>query len=328
MKIDMYTHILTPKYREAVLKRFPSGIMGETPALFDLERRFRITDKYGEYVQVLTFSSPAIEAVANPCDAVWLAQLGNDELAEILAKHPDRFVAGVANLPMSNIDEALKEAERAISSLGLKGVLVYSNINGKPLDAPEFMPLYAMMARFDLPIWIHPRRDQSVPDYATEKESKYRLFGALGWPYETQLAMARLVCSGVLERYPTLKFITHHCGAAIPFFGNRLATWLYDFRKNEPGVLSKPPDQYFRMFYGDTALNGSTAALMCSHAFFGAERLVFATDMPYGGKQGDLPIEEAISAVCEMNIPDADKDKIFETNARELLLLPKRGCYE
>jgi aminocarboxymuconate-semialdehyde decarboxylase len=321
VKIDMYAHILTPKYREAVLKRLPGGIFGEAAALFDLEQRFRITDKYDEYVQVLSFSVPAIEAVADARDGVMLAKLGNDELAEIVAKHPDRFVAGVANLPMNNIDEALKEADRAINGLGLKGVLIYTNIDGKPLDRPEFMPLYEMMARFDLPIWIHPRRDRSMPDYATESESKYRLFGALGWPYETQLAMARLVCSGVLEKHPTLKFITHHCGAAIPFFGNRLAAWFRDFSKIEPGVLSKPPDQYFRMFYGDTALNGSTAALMCGFAFFGADHIVFATDMPYGGKQGDLPIKETIRAVNEMSISDADKDKIFGDNAKELLHL-------
>lgn len=321
MKIDMWTHIMTPKYREAVLKRLPSGIMGEVPAMFDLEQRFRITDKYGEYVQVLTFSSPAIEAVADAHDAVWLAQLSNDELAEILAKHPDRFVAGVANLPMNNMDEALKEAERAVKDLGFRGVMVYSNINGKPLDALEFMPLYEMMARLDLPIWIHPRREPSVPDYATESESKYRLFGALGWPYETQLAMARLVCSGVLERYPSLKFITHHCGAAIPFFGNRLAAWLRDFNKIKPGVLSRPLIEYFRMFYGDTALNGNTPALLCGCAFFGADHLLFGTDMPYGGAQGDLPIKEAVNAVNEMNIPDADKDRIFADNARRLLHL-------
>ncbi len=106
--------------------------------------------------------------------------------------------------------------------LKFKGIQIFSSINGKPLDRDEFMPLYEMMAGYDLPLWIHPARDKTVPDYPDEPYSKFTLFTAFGWPYETTLAMARLVFSGVLEKYPSLKFITHHCGAMLPFFSKRV----------------------------------------------------------------------------------------------------------
>ncbi len=324
MKIDMFTHILTPKYWKAVSKH-ASPTMAQITALWDLDQRFRIMDKYDEYVQVLTFSIPQVEAIAARKDAVELARRGNDELAEILAKHSDRFVAGVANLPMNDFDAALKETDRAIKDLGLKGVLIYTNINGKPLDSPEFMPLYEKMARYDLPIWIHPHREMTVSDYSTESQSKYNLHGAIGWPYETQLAMTRLVCSGVLENYPNLKFITHHCGGGIPFLGNRINSWLLNYMRLEPdssvNKLTKMPIEYLRMFYGDTAIDGNTPALECGRAFFGVGHILFATDMPYGGEQGEHAMRAAIKSIGEMAISDSERKQIFEGNAKKLLSL-------
>ncbi len=324
MKIDMYTHIFPKKYWDVIKKHIPPNLEQIT-TLWDLEQRLRVMDKYDDYVQVLTFPVPPVEAIVGPKDAVELARIGNEALAEILAKYPDRFVAGVANLPMNDVNAALKETDRAIKDLGLKAVLICTNINGKPLDSPEFMPLYEKMARYDLPIWIHPRRDITVADYSTEGKSKYNLHGALGWPYETQLAMSRLVCSGVLENYPNLKFITHHCGGGIPFLGRRVNSWLGRYMREEPNSslsrLTKEPIEYLRMFYGDTAIDGDTPALECGHAFFGAEHMVFSTDMPFGREQGHSAIREAVKAVTEMAISDSDKKKIFEDNARKLLHL-------
>jgi aminocarboxymuconate-semialdehyde decarboxylase len=330
MKIDMYSHIMPPKYLNAFRSKVSSGfplqeIIDATPALWDLDHRFRIMDKYSDIAQVLTFAVPPVDVISDPHDAAELAQMGNDELAEIVAKNPDRFVAGVAGLAMNNIDAALKETDRAISDLGLKGVLVCTNVNGKPLDLPEFMPLYEMMANYRLPIWIHPRRDETVADYSTESKSKYRIHGAFGWPYETEVAMARLVCSGVLEKYPGLKFITHHCGGGVPFFAERIREWTRP-RGNLEGDtylegLSKAPIEYFRMFYADTAVDGFTPALMCGYAFFGPEHILFGTDMPFGGEQGARSVEETFRAIEEMAITDSEKKMIFEDNAMKLLQL-------
>lgn len=323
MKIDMYTHIVSRKQWDTI-GPFVNFTMKQTAALWDMEQRFRIMDKYGDYKQVLTYAVPPLELIAEPQQAADIARAQNDEMGELLVKYPDRFIAGVANLPMNNMDAALRETDRVIKDIGLKGVLIYTNINGKPLDSPEFMPLYKKMADYDLPIWIHPHRDAKVADYSSETESKYSLYGSLGWPHETQVAMCRLVCSGVLEKYPNLKFITHHCGGGIPFFAKRVAIWLDSIRKAEPnstlGRLTKEPIEYLRMFYGDTSIPG-TPALECGYAFFGANHIVFSTDMPYGGGQGYYMFMESTKSIKEMSIPEQGKDLIFEGNARKLLHL-------
>ena len=212
MKIDIFSHILPPKFLDALSKKAPPGFYLEdlirgTPTLSDLDIRFRVLDKYDDYVQILTLGQPPVELVCGPEDATELAKIGNDEMAELVFKHPDRFAGAVACLPMNNMDAALKEADRAIYDLRFRGVQIYTPINGRPLDSPEFMPLYEKMAHYNLPIWIHPQREHSIPDYSTEDRSKYTIASLFGWPYETTVAMTRLVFSGVLEKYPNLKFI-------------------------------------------------------------------------------------------------------------------------
>ena len=331
-KIDIFSHILPAKYRQALYKKAQRGLYLEAdddlaahhnaiPALFDLELRFSIMDKYEGMRQVLTIAAPPLEEVTGRGEAVELAKLANDGIAELIAKYPDRFVAGVAYLLMNDMDATLKEAERAIKELKLKGVLVYTPIEGKPLDSPEFMPLYEMMSGYDLPIWIHPIRSRDTPDYKNESYSKYRIFHIFGWPYETTVGMARLVFSGVLDKYPNLKFITHHCGGMVPYFSQRLADQaqkMVDHGYAEASLsLNQTPIEYFKMFYGDTAL-GSAHGLMCGYGFFGAEHILFGTDMPFGGPH---KIPQAISSIEEMTIPDPDKHKIFEDNAKRILKL-------
>ena len=174
-------------------------------------------DKFKNYRQVLTIVQPGLESVVSAQDAAELARIANDEMAELVGKYPDRFAGAVASLPMNNVNAALKEAERSIRELNFKGIQLFTPVDGKPLDHLEFMDIYEMMSKFDLPIWIHPTGEASVPDYVGEAESKFGIFSSLGWPYQTSLAMARLVFGGVFDKYPNLKFIIHHCGAMIPF---------------------------------------------------------------------------------------------------------------
>lgn len=330
-KIDIFSHILPPKYAEALYKKakpcFYIELDKARPVLSDLDQRFRIMDKFEGLTQVLTPGIPPLEYVVNPNDAAELAKIANDEMAEVVAKYPDRFIAAVACLPMNNIDYALRETDRAIKELNFKGVLIYSSINRKPLDRPEFLGLYQKMAEYDLPIWIHPIKDRIIPDYPGEKVSKYRLFTSFGWPYETTLAMARLVFSGVLERYPTVKFVTHHCGGMVPYFDKRIAlrkTHDADTSMKPEHVeeLSKHPMEYFRKFYADTSTVGSTPTLMCGYSFFGSDNLLFGSDMPYGTEGGEPGLRQVISSIESMGIPRSDKEKIFESNARRILHLP------
>jgi aminocarboxymuconate-semialdehyde decarboxylase len=330
MKIDISAHILPQKYVDAVAQKGSSVFQGPiqgSPTLVDLDSRFRIMDKYEDLVQVLTIASPVESpaGVAAGHEASELAKIANDAMAELTVRYPDRFIAAVAALPLSDMDAALKETDRAIGELKFKGVLINVSTHRKPIDGPEFMPLYQKMSDYNLPIWIHPWRVETVPDYVDEQRSMYRIWHTFGWVYETTVAMARLVFSGVLERYPDLKFITHHCGAMIPFFEQRI-DGLLDYAetrlndKSKAG-LTKHILEYFRMFYNDTAINGSTPGLMCGYAFFDADHILFGTDTPFDSELGDRNIRETIRSIEEMDIPASDKKKIFEDNSRQLLRL-------
>jgi aminocarboxymuconate-semialdehyde decarboxylase len=274
---------------------------------------------------VLTLGAPPVEAVSGPKEARELARIANDSIAELVAKYPDRFLAGVASLPMNDMEAALEEADRAIRDLNLKGIQICSSINGKPLDSSEFFPLYEKMASYDLPIWIHPGRGVKTPDYPDEKISKYQIWAIFGWPYETTAAMTRLIFSGVLNRYPSLKIITHHCGAMVPYFAERIDSacdMAETMKEPVKQALTKPPLDYYRMFYNDTAVSGSRSALMCAYDFFGPEHILFGTDMPMDNEYGARQVRKTIEAIEGMDIPDRDKRLIFEENARRLLRLP------
>jgi len=329
MKIDIFPHILPMKYKEAFQKVNKSEAFVKMhniiPTLYDLDYRFRIMDEYGDLMQVLTLSSPPVEVFADPEQSADLSRLANDEMAELVVKYPDRFAAAVACLPMNDMNAALDETDRAIKDLHFKGVQIFTPINDKPLDSPEFLPLYEKMNQYGLPIWIHPQREVDYPDYRSEKISKYAVFSMLGWVYETSSAMVRLVLSGILEKYPNLKFIVHHGGAMIPFLHRRVASFI-DFsqtrlKNNILENISGPPMDYFRMFYADSAIYGNTAGLMCSYDFFGARHMLFGTDMPYDSQFGQKFTGETIKSIEQMAISDAEKKMIFEENARGLLRL-------
>ncbi len=333
LRIDAYSHIVPPKYAKALSKVAPEQYeqkVAYCPPLFDLDARFRIMDKYEPLRQVLTLAWPKIEEVADPVEAVELAKMANDEMAELVLKYPDRFVSAIAILPMSNFDAALKEADRAIKELKFRGVYIYSNIDNKPLDLPEFFPLYEKMCQYDLPIYIHPMRGmEDHPEYKTESVSKYRIFSTFGWPYETTAAMTRLVCSGILDKYPNLKVVTHHCGGMVPFFAERIKQFMQQIEvsgdKEEQawlGRLNRDTIDYYQMFYNDTAIYGNPKALECAHAFFGADHLLFAADFPLGDTaNGDRNYRQTINAIDQMAITDDDRKKIYEDSARKLLRL-------
>lgn len=126
---------------------------------------------------------------------------------------------------MNNVPQALREMDRAIGELGARGIEIKTNVNGRPLDDPEFFPVFESAAnRHGVPVWMHPIRPATRSDYATEATSRYEIWQVMGWPYETTAAMARLVFSGLLDRLPELKIITHHCGGMLPYFSGRAET--------------------------------------------------------------------------------------------------------
>ncbi len=334
MKIDIFPHILPRRYFDQMLKVAPAGLMMQkrmtgVPVLIDLDQRLALMDRYQDYVQVLTIANPPIEVVAGPKVSPDLARLANDEMAALVGRHPDRFPGFVASLPMNNPEAAVAEIDRAIDQLGATGVQIYTNVNGRPLDLPEYQPIFDRMAARRLPIWMHPTRPPSFADYAGEPRSKYDLWWAFGWPYETSVAMGRLVFSGIFDRHPELMIITHHLGAMIPFCAGRIGGGLDQLgtRTDDPedmgalGRLRKRPIDYFKMFYNDTALFGAWHGMESGLAFFGADHILFGTDMPFDPEKGPGFIRDTIAAMERMRATADEKARIYEGNARRLLKL-------
>ena len=331
MKIDIFTHVMLPRYSRALYKyadKFPTekAVQDRRPVLWDNEARMAKLEPHDGLVQVLSATMPPVEEVVGAREAAELAKICNDELAEMVARNPERYIAAIANVPLNDTDIAMKEAERAVKQLGFKGIQIHTRVNGQPLSTEAMMPLYRLMADFDLPIWIHPMRSSGQPDWAAEKVSYNQLFSIFGWPYDTTAAMVRLVFAGIFEKFPSIKFITHHMGGMVPYFSDRaIVHWNNGLERLGadyfPG-LTRHPVEYLKMFYADTALNGnSNYSMECGLAFFGEDHVLFGTDMPYDVENGGVSIRETIKGIERMGLPEPTKQKIYEGNARRLLHL-------
>jgi len=343
LKLDIFPHIFPKAFFERV-----KTIAGQSPSLaaqikrwlhipvlWDLEARLRMMERFPGYRQILTLSLPAIEFLAPHDQSPELARLANDGMAEIVAKHPGHFPAFVASLPMNNVPEALREMERAIEKLGAKGIQIFTNVNGRPLDEPEFYPIFERMAaKYDLPVWVHPTRTAKFADYVSETKSKYEIYWLFGWPYETSVFMARLVFSGMMEKLPDLKIITHHLGAMAPFFDARIGYGMDQLgtRTSDEDYtvilkrMAKRPVDYFRMFYADTSVNGSASATRCGLDFFGADHVLFGTDCPFDPEGGPLFVREIIKTIDSLKLKDDDRRKVYFGNAIRMLKLELPGA--
>jgi aminocarboxymuconate-semialdehyde decarboxylase len=290
--------------------------------LFDLDERFREMDRFGDYREIISLPNPPIEDLATGPVGLELARIGNDAMADLCARHPQRFPSFVAAVSMTDVEGSVKEARRAVKDLGAAGIQIFTNIAGKPLDDGAFEPIFATMAELDQPIWLHPARTADMLDYAAEKKSRFEMWWCFGWPYETSVAMVRLVFNGLLDRYPELNIVTHHLGGMIPFYDGRIGPGLQvlgsrtsdeDYSKVLPS-LKRPHLDYLHDFYGDTALfGGGDHAVRCGLEFLGADRVVFATDTPLG------PIAPTIETIKRLDIAEADRRKIFCGNAERLI---------
>jgi predicted TIM-barrel fold metal-dependent hydrolase len=297
------------------------------PAIYDLDERFRVMDKFGEYSQILSLGMPPLDAMGGPEVSVDFARAANEGMAELVSKYPDRFPGYVGALPMNAPDEAVKEVERAVTQLGANGFQLHSNVQGAPLDEERFFPILEAIARSGKPILLHPSRNASFPDYLTEKKSKYEIWWAFGWSYETSACMARLVFSGTLDKLPNLKVLAHHLGALIPYLEGRVGpgwdqlgsrTSDEDLKANVLDKLKKRPLDYFKDFYADTATFGSRAAMVCGLEFFPTEKVLFASDCPFDPEKGPGYIRETIRVLESIDMPQDVREKISYKNAQAL----------
>jgi aminocarboxymuconate-semialdehyde decarboxylase len=334
VKIDIFCHILPPAYFEKMTAISTRGAhlqkrVREIPAMTNLDIRFKMMDLFGDYRQVLSLSAPPIENLGGPDMTPDLAKLANDSMAETVAKHPARFPSFIASLPMNNVDAALREIDRALNDLHATGIQIFTNVNGTPLDAAEFKPIFARMARADLPIWMHPTRGATFPDYQTEQTSKLEMWWVFGWPYETSVAMSRIVFAGIFDEFPNLRIITHHTGGMIPYFAGRIGPGLDQLGSRTEGEdltrylkqLKKRPFDYYKMFFADTALFGNRPGIELGLSFFGVDHVLFASDFPFDPEKGTFNIRETIKDIDGLQISEAHRQQIYEGNARSMLRL-------
>ena len=334
MKLDIFNHIFPKAYFDKMVEVLPSGKdmhkrVRAIPCIVDLDERFRIMDKFGDYAQIICLGAPPIEVYGPPPLSTEMAKIANDGMAGLVAKYPKRFPGFIASLPMNDPEGLLAEARRAAKDLGAVGVQIFTNVLGRPLDKPETMPLFDLMAELDLPIWLHPARGADFPDYKSETKSHYEIWWTFGWPYETSAAMAHLVFAGLFDKHPNLKIITHHMGAMAPYFEGRVGPGWDQLGSRTSDVdytlllkqLKKRPVDYFKMFYADTAVFGSMPATNCGLAFFGVDKILFASDSPFDPEKGSAYIRWTIDIIDKLDITPAERAAIYEGNARKLLKL-------
>ena len=181
MFIDIYTHIFPGDFFQQMAKAAPrleniGKRMQAVKMIHDLDVRFRLMDEFGDYGHVISLPNPPLEDITEPEVGANLARVANDAMAELVRKHPDRFPAFVAALAMHDMDATMDELHRAIRDLGARGVQIFTNIAGEPLDIPKFQPVFDAMAEYDLPIWMHPARAATMADYASEERSRFEMW--------------------------------------------------------------------------------------------------------------------------------------------------------
>ncbi len=273
----------------------------------NLDERVRVMDASGVDVHAFSLTTPGVH-VEEPARGVALAELVNDAFAEGAARYPGRF-APLAALPLQDPDAAVREAERALTQLGHKGVLLFSHVNDRHLDDPAYDPLMALLAERGAPAFIHPTSPRAL-----EGIEAYRLTAILGFLFDTTVAVARLIFSGVFERHPGLTLVLGHLGGTAPYLVERMDRGFEAYRECQEHIDRKPSEYLRRHCLVDT-VNFQPDALRMARAFMGDDRLVFGSDYPH--EVGS--VENALAAVRGLGLGPEVESAVLGGNAARVL---------
>jgi predicted TIM-barrel fold metal-dependent hydrolase len=330
MRIDAYTHYFPKKFFDRMMQiagdyKDMGKRVRALPALYDLDTRKKIVDGHKDYQQILSYPQPPIETFARtPAEIDELIRMVNDGFAELCTQERDRFPGFVAHVSLDSPDAGCAEAERAIKQLGALGVQIYTNVAGKPLDRPQYLPFWKKMNELGKPIWLHPARGANMPDYIDEKKSLYEIWWTFGWSYETACAMMRLVYSKILDDHPNLKIITHHFGGIVPMLEGRIGpgndvmgsrTTDEDYVSLRKSLKKRPLDYFKQDFWADTAAFGGEPATKCGMEFFPREKVVFASDCPFDPEGGTMYPRETLRILDSLAL---DKDHRADIDYKNL----------
>jgi predicted TIM-barrel fold metal-dependent hydrolase len=332
MRIDAQTHFMPSRiFKKLIDSGYPDigKRMREVPCIYDIDERRRVIDTFKDYRQVISYAMPPLENLTkgDGKQVAENAKLINEEFVELCAQNPDHFAGWIAQAALGSPDAGVAEAERAIKD-GALGVQIYTNVAGKPLDDPAYEPFFAKMNELNKPIWLHPARGATTPDYASETKSRFEIWWTFGWSYETAAAMARLVFGKIMDKYPNLKIITHHFGGIVPMVEGRIGPGWDQIgartSDEDLGALSRslkrgrPLDYFKHAFYADTATFTSKIGMDAGFAFFDLDKIVFASDCPFDPEKGTMYTRDTLRLIEERDMPKADKDKVWFGNLERI----------
>jgi len=326
--IDVHAHLYPRAFMEEIAAHGPRhrvSLTADTPpilsfegikfwqygkAFHDVTARLKAMDEAGCDRQVLSLGPPMVYWAGVEL-GLRLSRIFNDEIARVVTAHPDRFV-GFAAVPLQEMARSLGELERAVNGLGLRGVAVGSNIQGIQLDDPRLAPFWERAEALDVPVFIHPI---NPPGHGNRHD--YRLDLAIGFPFDTTVAAARLVYSGILARHPRLRVCLAHLGGALPFLRERLVLG-WEVGREAFGAsygITESPERYLERFWFDV-ISYYEPALLAGVACVGADRLVIGSDAPFA--VGSLA--RSIASVREFAfLPRKDRERVLGSNAQVFL---------
>jgi aminocarboxymuconate-semialdehyde decarboxylase len=274
-------------------------------------RRLRID------IQVLSLANPWTEPFVEEEVAKELCSKVNEEISELVQRHPDHFV-GLGTIPLGNSKDTIRELQR-IKKLGLKGVCTGTRFRDTSISNPRFLPILRGIQDLDLVLFIHP----SAP-HIDEHNPDGGLIPAVGFPSETSLGLVRLALAGVLRNLPRLKIVASHLGGTLPYLAERIDAFSRGFyytgyRPVSSSAQNKPPSQYLKSIYVDS-ISYSTPALDLGTRFFGFKKVLFGTDYPL---TLDNPAR-LLRSIEDLHLSRDRADAIFALNAINLLGLKTR----
>ena len=324
MKLDLHTHFYTEAFFRTI-RDLPSEFsfgtsssgqtiityrgarfFGVTPAMTDVSKRIEDMDRVGIDVEVVSLSTPNVfftTAEHQPR----VARMINDSYAELIVKHPKRF-KGFASIPMDAPDAAVSELHRAINDLKLNGVVLLSNIGGKPLTSPDYRPFFAEANRMSLCIFLHPMLPANADSFR-----EYVLGPIIGFPFDTSLAVARMCYDGMFEDFPDIRWIIGHLGGAVPYLMERMDNGFRDFADCR-AKIDKLPSEYLKRLHYDT-VSFSQHTLTMVRNMVGADHMVMGSDYPH--LLGS--IDRAVSSIEGLEIDNEEKKAIFSGTALKIL---------
>ena len=324
MRIDVHTHHYPAAYFELIERAGgdfsfatdPSGqriiryrgsrFFGVTPPMTDPALRLKDMDGAGIDIAILSLSTPNVFFAEGAAQAP-VARMVNDAYAELIAAHPERF-RGFASIPMDDPDAALAELHRAIDELRLNGVILLSNIRGRPLTDPAYRRFFEEADRMALCVLLHPMLPASADAFRD-----FVLGPLVGFPFDTTLAVARMCYAGMLRELPNIRWIVAHAGGAIPYVAERLDNGYRDFAEDRAQIDDLPSVYLKRLHYDTVTFSPHVLRLLRDWA--GADHMAMGSDYPH--KLGD--ITRAVTTIEALDVTPVERERIFSGTARAIM---------